>query len=328
VPHFGKEFLCVQTSADVPKCGTYLSGLKSDSRGQVHLIYWAPGVLPGPTSSTWKTTLTIKAMKCSTSCSAGERQGESDTTLSVKPYPIYHGSGQLSAAQVQLMIDLVEDGGLHINPADSLTLDKMTEPAVEYLEATEHEALANLVGLPAAYGEAILEVKEMAEAVYAYGKEGPLGGIFLKALGLSAIGFSQPPFEAHAPGAPNDAFMTQIIGGFASAVITPGKITKVLYTDAEALAEQMKAISSQFATPPETVSVTVYEVSHCDLGQPNCGPGYGPGSPGIQPEVCLVFTGSDHITSPPLEWTNTFCSVTYDAIAWVESQKGKNTAQP
>jgi hypothetical protein len=122
--------------------------------------------------------------------------------------------------------------------------------------------------------------------------------------------------------------MDQIIGGFASAVITPGKITTVLYTDAEALAEQMKAISSQFATPPENVSVTVYEVSHCDLGQPNCGPGYGPDSPGIEPQVCLVFTGSDRITSPGLDWTHTYCPSTYDAVAWVESQHGLNTAQP
>ena len=90
----------------------------------------------------------------------------------------------------------------------------------------------------------------------------------------------------------------------------PGKITTVLYTDAEALPEQMKAVSSQFATPPENVSVTVYEVSRCNLGQPDCGPGYGPATPGIQPEVCLVFTVSEHITSPGLDWTSTYCLAT------------------
>ena len=210
----GTDFLCVQTSADVPTCGTYVSGLQTDSRGQVHLLYWAPGVVPGKTSSTWQTTLTVKATKCSSTCGSGERKGESDSTLSVKDYPIYRASGQLTSEQVTLLIDLVKDDGFHVNPADSITLDKMTESTVEFLEATERETLANLIRLPAAYGEAALEVYDMGVAIKAYGEQGALGGTFLNALNLSAIGFGEPPFEKTPPLLPSDAFMTQLEGGF------------------------------------------------------------------------------------------------------------------
>jgi hypothetical protein len=324
---FGTEFICEQSVATVPKCGTDLQNLSTDAKGQVHLLYWAPGFVPDDTSSDLVASIdaTAKETCAPSSCPAKEREGTGALSVATQPYVIYHAKGQLSAAQVKVLIDLSTEHSITIDPADTLALHQMTEPAVEFLEATEREGLANLARLPAAYGEAIVEVVEMGQAIAAYGKAAPLMVIFLKALNLSPIGINDPPFKKSAAGSGTDAFMNLIGGGLGS--FSPLAQKWTLARDGEALAEQMRQTPSVFATPPENIDLKVYEVSHCDDSNPNCGPGYS-GSTGIEPEICFSFEGSDRIPSPKLDWNYVFCAKTYDPVAWVESQQGINTALP
>jgi hypothetical protein len=324
---FGDEFICEQSEATVPKCGTDLSNLSTDQKGQVHLIYWAPGFVPTDSAPNLVASVSVTAKEsCSSSvCTAKKREGTGNLSLTVAPYKIYDSEAQLSAVQVGVLIDLATEKSITINPADTLALHQMTEPAVEFLEATEREAIANLVRLPAAYGEAIIEVAEMGEAIASYGEAAPLTGVFLKALDLSPIGINEPPFEKSASGAGVQAFWTEIGGGLGS--FAPLSLKGVLATDGEALADQSRNAPSVFATPPETVDLNVYDVTHCDMSNPNCGPGYS-GSRGIQPELCFSFDGSDRLPTPKLDWNYEFCAKTYDPVAWVESQNRLNRAIP
>jgi hypothetical protein len=324
---FGDEFLCEQSEATVPKCGTDLQDLSTDAKGQVHLIYWAPGFVPSGSVPNLVASVDVTATEsCSSSvCTAKERKGTGSTSLTVAPYKIYDSETQLSASFVDVLVDLATEKSLTINPADTLALHQMTEPAIEYFEATEREAIANLVRLPAAYGEVAIEFVEMGAAIAEYGEAAPLTGAFIKALDLSPIGINEPRFEKQASGAGVAAFWTEIGGGLGS--FAPLSLKGVLATDGEELAKQSRSAPSVFATPPETVDLNVYDVTHCDMSNPNCGPGYS-GSTGIQPELCFTFEGTNHLPTPRLDWSDEFCAKTYDPVAWVESQNRLNRALP
>ena len=66
-PHMeGEQSLCTQSETpQATQCGTKLADLSTDARGQVHLIYWAPG-----TVGTLHTHLIVAATACTSSSSA------------------------------------------------------------------------------------------------------------------------------------------------------------------------------------------------------------------------------------------------------------------
>ncbi len=110
----------------------------------------------------------------------------------------------------------------------------------------------------------------------------------------------------------------------------------ILWSDAQALSQAQKHVRAGAATPAENISLKVYEVSHCSLSYPVCGPGYKhlpaqssiavENRHGIQAQLCFYFTGSDG--SPGFNWNDSFCENQYAAPYWLASQAGINRALP
>jgi hypothetical protein len=86
---YASSFLCpTGTNGQDKDCGSGLHGLDTDADGQVHLRYWAPGVLAAS-----GTTLTVTARCDARPCQASETT--TDLALTVEPYEISQHSGAI-----------------------------------------------------------------------------------------------------------------------------------------------------------------------------------------------------------------------------------------
>ncbi len=334
---YGNEFLCVQSDKPVPYCAAGLSH-DSDAKGHVHLIYWPPGVSPGPTGSEWSATLKVTALKCNVaSCPVHKQYGEAKPmTLTAQPYEIYQHTGELSPEIVKYLVELAEDKQVTLR-ADVLSemVEQMGDNLLKALEAAELAAQAAALKVVVHNFEAIHITVEIGEAFAKFGKQFGLIASLLLALDLPGTGLGDEPFEDSAPADPSYVLQSDILHGIGNVMHIGGE-GGAMWDDALALSEQYKHLSPLFAVRPEKVDLEVYEVSHCDQSYPLCGPGY-KGLPteaqsttvqshhGIQPELCLYFTGWDGL--PDLDWSYHFC-IRYDAIAFVETQQNLNKGLP
>jgi hypothetical protein len=173
-----------------------------------------------------------------------------------------------------------------------------------------------------------LEVKEMSQE---YKEEYELIGSFLKSFDLPAIGlWPAEPLEIKASAAPSFELRQRILYDVAWRRYTGA--SGVLWDDAVALNDQFsqtrggRGRKTYFSPRPEAIRLDVYEISSCNEDHPDCGPGY-LNSSGIQPELCLEFTGSDSLSNPALHFQKQLC-IPYDARVFVQTMQHQLNASP
>ena len=334
---YGNEFLCIQSDKPVPDCGDGVS-YNTDAKGHVHLLYWTPGVSPGPSGSGWSVTLKVTAHKCGVaSCSLHQQSGKAKPmTLTAQPYVIYQHTGQLGAKEVALLVKLAQEPDLIVfELAADHYAETLIEQALETLELFEEHA-ASIAG---AAGLVVSTVVKAVEASTKLKEQRGLIATLLVAEDLSTLGLGEDVYANEVPVDANLAFRDAILNnlGIVPTPFNPKTLEPdgVLWSDANALSTQAKELPRLFSHPPvqsEQINLKVYEVSHCDEGYPLCGPGYRDlpaqaqsttveNHHGIQPELCFYFTGYNGL--PGLDWTDHFC-IGYDAPFWVDTQPGLN----
>jgi hypothetical protein len=327
---FGDGILC-ETGPDGKEisCDTSITGLQTDSDGNVHLRYWAPGVL-----DTADSALTVTASCKSKPCTASSTT--SHTTLKVKPYLIYDNVSALTDEDVHEM-DVWAGGPDGFNKFletslkgfDTLKIAILAVEKAEIAAKTAKEALEKLeVVEPIAK---VLDVGlKLNEAFEAQG----MFSLFLKNSGLSPFGIGTDPFEATASGDPSPTFVREMMNQLAVPSILKIGNGGFWWASAEAIRRHNSApgptsisqeTSGAISISPEkwSLDTMVYEVSHCDIKQGPCGPGYGnsPGSDidintGIEPN--LVMQLALRLDGQPIEKL-TF-EIKYDALAWTTTQ--------
>jgi hypothetical protein len=332
------EFLCVQAdrAPGVPQspCGTDLDDLPTDKQGHVYLIYWAPGLV-----DTAQTTLNASASfrDCSSGPCTDKAGTAAPTTLVVRPYPIYQQSGLLPAADVNLLVELAQEPNHFVaDLALDQSAERLIEVALKALDVFEAQA-ASIAGVA---GLTVSTAVHAVAALSNYGTELGLVSMLLSAEKLRTLGLGAEPYATTLPREAATNFTYQILRGLGD-VPVPGLpagtgLAGILWTDAQAVnaAEKHAGVSS--ATNPESISLTIYEISHCDEGYPVCGPGYEHLASesgvklgdrhGIQAQLCLYFTGSGAV--PGLNWSDHFCESQYAAPFWVAVQPGLNRTLP
>jgi len=320
VHHYGSEFICAQSDEAKVPCGTEMSGLLTDQMGQVHLIYWAPGVVRQTS-----TVLRIAAQKACTAdaCPARLEVGQRNQTLQIKPYVIYEHTGELSKVEVEALVEMVRNPGL-FSLTNELAKEGFKVPfeeALEWLVGEEEGAELAVESIPDIFAEPLFGLFEATHVAFELHEQDELVAAFLQAVALPGIGLDDPPRESKAPAPPSGLFESEILHGIANPLhLAAGG---VVYDDAEILSGQLKKLNDQLAARPEEVHMAVYEVSNCDQADPSCGPGY-KYSDGIKPQLCFNFDGSDGY---PGAWADSFCINQYDAFAFAESMGHRlNTA--
>lgn len=314
----GSEFVCTNSDPSQVRCGMSLSNLTADARGQLHLLYWAPGE-----TDTERTALNARATCGSAPHCHGE--AESSTTLTVKPYLIYHGGGDLDAHEVSVLVGLARDRALSaiLNKAGG---EKLVETAFDgyfkWIEGEElHEALvADFGPFPLGVFFAGVELVHLALEIQ---EQDGLISMFLEKIGVAGGGLYADPFEAKPSIGPSGPYLDAIL----HSLFTPGHIHTggVLWSDAKHLAFQYSGTQSDFTFRPEAIQVDIYDVSHCEQSEEgDCGPGY-THSRGIRPALCFVFSGDD---GRPPDWSANFCVPQYDAVEWDKTQPGLNHSLP
>ena len=116
----GPQLVCLQSDGPVATtCGTSLTGLSTDSAGDLHLLYWAPGETAISTSS-----VSVTAQKCSSTCMAGEAQGSAQAGVTITPDPIFHDRGTLSVAEIKSLMTAVGEGKLYKKNHEAASLSR------------------------------------------------------------------------------------------------------------------------------------------------------------------------------------------------------------
>ena len=333
---YGKQLLCLQSDQARPTCGTDITRLTTDQKGQLHLLYFAPGIAPISAVSPWVTDVQIVAKKndC-TSTTCQHQQGEGVKKLGVLPYLIYQHTGELTREEVTTLIELVDEGSsFWTSKAKAVAYEKLTEPLIEELEdiskAAEDRALKQSIASVASalkHAGPGLEIVHFihlsGESLLKLYKQIGLIAALLDTLQMPGIGIDVgDPFSHDIPDLPSSQFMKALLHG--TGQILPVFQGGVLWSDAEALAAQQKAAGTSFAVQPESITVRVFEVSHCYLPRLGCGPGYWT-SKGIEPELCFDFLGTNSF--PGFNWSDGFCE-SYNAAAFAWTQRGINKALP
>jgi hypothetical protein len=249
----------------------------------VHLLYWAPGL-----TKRERTTINATARKrdCNRKvCRAGVLEGSATpTTLTVKPYLIYHGDGTVSDKQTEELAGWA--GGTSL-------LSKFGS-VVEEIGATHKSltfALGVLVGAEEAAerAEHALELVEKAEPIVGVLEVGQIGAelferqgfiaTFPDKLGLSAIGLGDDPFERFVRAVSGTTFGSELAN---LGTVAPGHIgaSGLLWKYSTTLAFLAENHDPAFGA--QSIHLDVYEVSHCKQGA-HCGPDYRDFSAGIEP---------------------------------------------
>ncbi|MGO9973090.1 MAG: FG-GAP repeat protein [Solirubrobacteraceae bacterium] len=312
----GEQFLCVQSDdPSASSCGTSLSGLSTDSAGEVHLLYWAPGETAISTSS-----ISVTAHKCSSTCSAGEQRGSAQTGVTITPYPIYqHDDGTISVAEVKSLMEVVSEGKLN-NKSYAAARDQWFEVTIHWL-AQQEKAAKQLVKVALGpYGYSLINLVEigtlLAEANSGLKDEKLLSDALLEAMDMPGIGLFDDPFEKQIPAQPSDYLRQAIIHGLGNADGIGGA-GGVLWDLGKALIEQYEH-QRPIAVQTEHVNTTVDEISSCNTGNPNCGTGYFR-SGGIRPRLCVILDFSNRV--PGGDYGTHFCLSPYDPVAFATTQR-------
>jgi hypothetical protein len=309
----GHQFLCVQSDGPTGQCGAGLSGLRVDNNGQVRLIYWAPGEAVAA-----HVELTAHATSKS-ACGCGESSGSATSRLSIEPYRVFHGQGELDPEVVQDLVELVKYHGYF--SFASKTAEKVLETAADNFlaeEELEKTAVAAVLGpFGWAFTFLVVDVAHMAAEI--------LEADGLRAKFLDAVGLAEPGLDV------GDPFAKQLdwtsFSYFDDTLLTD---TFAIYNYPSGwLWELAKYLAEQYpqhnvtGVSPEHLDLSVYEMSYCNQGA-ECGPGYQT-SRGIQTKLCFFLTAS----SPGGQWEHFDCQGVdnneYDAPIWVVSQEALDT---
>lgn len=317
----GDQFLCVQSdNPSASSCGTDLTGLSTDSAGELHLLYWAPGETATSTSS-----ISVTAQKCSSTCSAGEQEGSAQTGVTITPYPIYTHNGTLSAAEVKSLIEVAGEGKLN-SKSYAAARDLWFEQTIHWLAQQDKVAKRLVKAALGPLGYSLINLVEVgtliAEGNTGLNEEKLLSGALLEAMEMPGIGLFDDPFEKQIPAQPNDYLRQAIIHGLGNADGIGGA-GGVLWDLGKALIKQYG--KHGVAVQPEQVKTTVDEISSCNPGNPNCGTGY-LGSRGIRPRLCLILDFSNRV--PGGDYGTHFCLSPYDPVAFATTQPHLDKSLP
>jgi hypothetical protein len=297
--HPSPGFLC--NAAHPTRCGSgnFISGLKTNKKGQLKLLYWAPGLIDDES-----TILTVKASEsCNTSaCSAGHKSGEADKTLSVSRNLIYRHEMPLSLEQAKDLAEWTESGGLkHL--ARTVGFKKLVTTSVEHLIEEEKAAEHAAEGV-----EGVLEIAEFGTELW---EQQGFMALFMDGLKLSGTGLGDAPDDRTVSAIPGQEFQKPFAAkGNVLGLGTTGILWKLGLTYAR--------LQDEHELKDQTINLYVYEVSYCEQGS-ECGPGYHDRK-GIRPYLYLELT-SEHSNIE-----HSFADaivVPYNARAWMETQFGR-----
>lgn len=316
----GVSVICTTATDGQDKdCATSLHGLETNADGQVHLRYWAPGVI-APSG----TTLSVTA-----SCDAGPCQASSTTTslaLTEQPYEIYQRTSTLPVADVEELAEWANGGPAFTKfIKGSVTGFNALKQAVSFLEKSElTEALVEHSAKVAEKLEPLALVLDVGLTINEALEAKAMMAMFLDDSGLSPFGIGYPPSEASASGAPSLVFQNELVNQVAVPNFLKMGNGGFWWASAGYILPVLNAYGDGQATG-WTLTTTVYEVSHCsDPGDGECGPGYrndvGTSSvirAGIQPELTMELTLS-HNNTTAVEALD--FDIPYDALAWTTTQ--------
>lgn len=300
----GGGFLCDQSA---PKnCGTHVLGLTTDNEGQVHLLYWAPGLIKD------------QSPKVRVIARDGVKEGSGETNFTVKDYVIYQHTGTLTREGAE---------ELAFWPAGKTLVGRLGKliGGVGALEKTLGFSLGFLIGaeIAAEKAEQILALTEKATPIAGALELAHFGSelwerqgfiaTFLKTLDLSPIGLAADPAEPSASAAPTQEFEDEL-ANLGTAAPFHVAAAGVLWEYAKALLFRFEHNDVAFGA--QFVHVKIYEVSYCKQGE-FCGPGYRNYLAGIQPELYVVISADRNRRAqsfPPHTFT-----IPYDPNAWTEA---------
>ncbi len=303
----GESFLCDQ--AGTRDCGTHLLNSATDPAGQVHLLYWSPGLIAdaGP-------HINVVARD-------GTHEGQGELTFTTKPYLIYENANGTLSRQETLELaywsagkSLVGKLGKLINGLSGLEkslsfslnvligAEVAAERAVQILEGVE--AVTPIVGA--------LELAHLGSELWE--RQGFIA-TFLDALDLNAIGIDDNPIERAVSAAPSAGFETQLANYGTAAPFHAGA-GGLLWEYAKHLDFLFENHDVAFGA--QFLHVKIYEVSYCQLGE-ICGPGYRTwvGS-GIRPELYIEVSAGRNRRAQSFS-PHAF-TISYDPNAWAEAQ--------
>jgi hypothetical protein len=316
----GVSEICSTTTHGQSKdCGQSLRGLETDADGEVHLRYWAPGVLADS-----DTTLRITASCNTNPCQASQTMAE--MAMTVKPYEIYEHTSTISTDDVAELSEWAEGSTIFTQYLKKASNDfnalkysllvlkrfeqaeKIAEEGLELVEHAEPVAIVTDVGLT---------INEAFEA-------NAMMAMFLDDSGLSAFGIGRPTTETSASGTPSYTFQNELINQVAVPDFLKIGTGGFWWASAEYIHEILNAYGAGQATG-WTLNTAVYEVSHCsDPSNDACEPGYRsdvgysvPGRSGIQPELVMELTLAHNGGAPSEEVA---FDIPYDALAWITTQ--------
>lgn len=327
-PAAGHEWVC-ETDASgsvLSNCGmSTLSGLTSDSRGNVYLRYFTPGVVAPADAK-----LTLDATACSTPCTA-KRTGNGQLGMTTAPYLIYQHSGDLSPEGVKTLSEWASGGQAFTKFLEKSTqgfnLLKNALKTLEVFEAESEGAVALLKRVEQA--EPVFLPADIILSLNTYAETQAMVALFLNNAGLSAIGLGDPASEASVSGGASNVFSNALV----NQILAP-EFLKVgnggwWWAAANIIkkAESAGELGGRWG-----LKVDAYEVSNCIPTDGDCGPGYAntPGFSqvlrgGIKPELAFELTLTHRVYVPKLHkglvssFEDGFV-VPYDAIAWTETQ--------
>jgi hypothetical protein len=301
----GIQFLCTQSADPTTRqCGTDLTGLTTDSGGQLRLIYWAPGEL---VSAHTDIDVSATATCSATECTSGQEAGSATSKISVKPYLIYKHRGAITANEADALREIVG------NPAIGDLLSAGAHKVLDLeLHALLHAELIDEAVLDAAEGPlgyAIVQLVDLAGAFSELKEQWALQEAFLQAAGVEEAGLDGPPFDKQVA-ARSVIFDQAILHGVPNAFhIAAGGF---LWDLGKELVRRYGA-KPKNQLPAQHVSIQAYEVSTCSDRSPDCGPGY-LDQPGIVPRLCFFISWD-------IGLDQTLCTPPYNAVAWMTIQR-------
>lgn len=316
----GASVICsTSTHGQGKDCGASLHGLETDADGQIHLRYWAPGVLADS-----DTTLRVTAFCATSPCQASSTMAE--LPLTVKPYEIYERTSTLSTSDVLELNEWAQGSSIFTQYLEKATTDfdalKYSLLVLKRFEGAEKLAEEGLDAVE--HADPVVIVADVGLKVNDVFESNAMMAMFLDDSGLSAFGIGRPASETSATGTPSQIFQNELINQVAVPDFLKIGTGGFWWASAEYIHEILNAYGAVQATG-WTLGAAVYEVSHfSDPSNDACEPGYRsdvgfsvPGRSGIQPELVIELTLS-HNGGAPVEAAA--FDIGYDALAWTTTQ--------
>ena len=316
----GASVICsTSTHGQGKNCGSSLRGLETDADGEVHLRYWAPGVLADST-----TTLFVTASCDNRPCQA--RQTITELPLTVKPYEIYEHTSTISNLDVAELSEWAEGSTIFTQylktASNGFNALKYALLVLKNFEAVEKLAEVTLKAVE--HAEPIAVVTDVGLTINEAFESNAMMAMFLDDSGLSAFGIGRPTTETSASGTPSYTFQNEVINQVAVPDFLKIGTGGFWWASAEYIHGVLNAYGAGQATG-WTLSTAVFEVSHCsDPSKDACEPGYRadvgysvPGRSGIQPELVMELSLS-HNGGAQVE--EVAFDIPYDALAWTTTQ--------